>query len=296
MQMNRCVACGSNWTDQNACMDCGFRPSQVSGFVSFAPDLDSGLSGFDPGQHELLARYEADNFWFRARNLLIVHMLRKHAPAMRAFLEIGCGTGFVLSAIKRFFPGTSIVGSELHVEGLRHAAKRLPHTYLIQMDARAIPYADSFDAVGAFDVIEHIKEDECVLAQARDALTADGLLLLTVPQHMWLWSQQDELARHVRRYSRKELVDKVRGSGFEILRVTSFVTALLPAMLLSRKRGRTSNEKHDPLQEFCIPLWLNMLLYAVMRVEIALIKRGLSLPFGGSLLLVARKKTTDDSF
>jgi len=209
---------------------------------------------------------------------------------MRSFMEVGCGTGFVLSAVRHAFPQVQATGSELFIEGLSHAAERLPDVNFIQMDARAIPYCARFDAIGAFDVIEHIEEDESVLREMHRALQPGGVLLVTVPQHRWLWSAQDEYAHHVRRYTRSELLEKVERAGFLPLWHTSFVSILLPLMLLSRMRGG-KGDAADPFREFRIPAWLNSALYAVMRVEIALINAGVRMPVGGSLLLVARKET-----
>ena len=109
----------------------------------------------------------------------------------------------------------------------------------MQMDARNIPFVDEFDAIGAFDVLEHIEEDEQVLAQMHDALNHADVVLLTVPQHAWLWSLVDDYSCHVRRYSAKELHGKVRVAGFEILLSTSFVSSLLPIMLASRLGTKT---------------------------------------------------------
>src|SRR5204863_7401731 len=97
-------------------------------------------------------------------------------------------------------------------------------------DARALPYRDAFDLVGAFDVLEHIDEDEAVLAEMAAATRRGGGVLITVPQHPWLWSEADDHAHHRRRYSRSALIDKVRSAGLRPVAVTSFVTFLLPVM------------------------------------------------------------------
>jgi SAM-dependent methyltransferase len=287
--MNRCPSCGGVAISGETCQSCGFAPDVIDGFPAFAPLLASSTAGFDPAHHHALAALEERNFWFRGRNRLIVDAVRKYASDLSSFLEIGCGTGFVLSAVKGAFPGARVVGSELFTSGLQHSAKRLRDASFIQMDARAIPYSRCFDAIGLFDVIEHIEEDLVVLQQAREALVDGGTLLITVPQHAWLWSEQDEIAHHVRRYSRKELLSRVHEAGFEVLRVTSFVSLLLPLMLLSRKRRKRTSVRDDPFQEFHLAPWLDSLLYGVMCVEAAIIKIGVSLPLGGSLLLVARK-------
>lgn len=286
---NRCINCGGTAIASNQCTACGYLPTRIEGFDAYAPELASGDEGFDASYHHSLATMEAGNFWFRARNHLILTALRRHAPDMRNMLEIGCGTGYVLAAIQRAYPNASLVGSELFVEGLRHAAERVPGASFIQMDARRIPYQGCFDVIGAFDVIEHVQQDEAVLREACNALSDGGLMLITVPQHRWLWSEQDRLAHHVRRYSRQELIGKVEAAGFRVIRATSFMTALLPLMLLSRRRGNTAHAGQDPFREFRIPGWVNAIFYAVMRTEVALVNAGVPLPIGGSLLLIARK-------
>src|SRR4030095_11666933 len=150
----------------------------------------------------------------------------------KTFLEIGCGTGFVLSGVKEALPSLTLAGSEIFSEGLGFAAQRLPDVDLFQMDARRIPFREEFDVIGAFDVLEHIQEDEAVLTQMYAATKKGGGILITVPHHPFLWSGSDEFARHARRYKTRELCDKVRRAGFHVLRVTSFVSVLLPALIL----------------------------------------------------------------
>jgi len=108
------------------------------------------------------------------------------------------------------------------------------------MDARKIPFEEEFDVIGLFDVIEHIEEDDLVLSQVNSALKSNGVVIITVPQHMCLWSAADEYACHIRRYSKYEIEQKITNAGFEILRSTSFVTLLLPALFLSRMQKSQS--------------------------------------------------------
>ena len=243
--------------------------------------------GFDPEAFESLARLEEGSFWFQARNELIVWALRTYAPRASSFLEVGCGTGFVLRAIGRARPELRLTGSELFAEGLEHAARRVPEAELVQMDARRMPFEEDFDAVGAFDVLEHVDDDREALAGCRRALRPGGVLFVTVPQHPWMWSSADEYAHHVRRYTRRELAAKLRGAGLEPVRITSFVTLLLPPMALSRLAERRARRPYDPVAEHERSSKLRRPLEATMRMESALIRRGISLPAGGSLLAVA---------
>jgi trans-aconitate methyltransferase len=246
--------------------------------------------GFKAHYFKELAELEADNFWFRARNKLILWALNKYSPQLKSFLEIGCGTGFVISAISERFPEARLLGSEYLEEGLVYARQRLPDAEFTQMDARHIPYESELDAIGAFDVLEHIEEDEAVLQQICKALKPGGNAFITVPQHRWLWSAVDEFACHVRRYDVKELHEKVCRAGFEVVRSTSFVSILLPAMYLSRLlQQKKMDVSVDAMAELRINPLLNKIFEWILYFELTLISIGVTLPVGGSRLLVARK-------
>jgi len=288
--MKRCPRCETAynavvWT----CPACGFTPPQKDGFPTLAPELAQGGAGFQPEAFAELAVLEADNFWFRARNRLIVWALRRHFPHFHRYLEIGCGTGYVLAGVSNAFPQAKVTGSEVFSVGLPFAAHRVEKAELLQMDARRIPYVDEFDVIGAFDVLEHIEEDEAVLAEMLRALRPGGGIAITVPQHPWLWSRQDEYACHVRRYRIGELREKVLRAGFKVELETSFVSLLLPAMLVSRMAQRNAPTESDAMAELRLATPINRVFEWVMNAERQLIRLGLRFPAGGSILLIARK-------
>ncbi|MDO8264602.1 MAG: class I SAM-dependent methyltransferase [Gallionella sp.] len=255
-----------------------------------APALAEGGAGFRPEAFEQLAALEAQNFWFRARNRLIVWALKRHFPNMQHYLEIGCGTGYVLAGVAQAYPLATLVGSEVFSVGLPYAASRVKTAELLQMDARQIPYVEEFDVIGAFDVLEHIEEDEVVLAAMLRALRPGGGVAISVPQHPWLWSMADASARHVRRYKVGELREKVLRAGFKLEFETSFVSLLLPAMLASRLTKQRGNFRDNSLPELRLPSWLNRVFEIVMSLESYLIRSGLRLKLGGSRFLIATKE------
>jgi SAM-dependent methyltransferase len=271
------------------CSICGAIPAVIKGFDAYAPQLAHYGSGFKASYFSELAELEKANFWFQKRNELIIWALNKYTPHFESFLEIGCGTGFVLTGISNNFPSAQLNGSEIFIEGLGFAAKRLPSVNLIQMDARQIPFINEFDVVGAFDVLEHIKEDELVLNQFHKALRPDGMIILSVPQHPWLWSAVDEYALHERRYTEKEILDKLIAAGFRIIRSTSFVTTLLPAMAISRTFQKHKSKKFESTTELNINPILNSIFAQLLNIEISGIKIGMSYPAGGSRLVIAKK-------
>jgi SAM-dependent methyltransferase len=261
----------------------------VDGFLAFAPELAAENDGFAATSFEHLAALEAGHFWFVGRNALIAWAMRRYFPAAQKFLEIGCGTGFVLQGLKKELPNLELSGSEIYCRGLDFARARLPGVELVQMDARHIPFESEFDVIGAFDVLEHIHEDQRVLGEMFRACRPGGGVLITVPQHRFLWSHVDDYSFHKRRYSRRELVEKVRRAGFSVSRVTSFVSLLLPMMLLSRLRTGKSPANFDPTAELRIGGLANAICGAAMTAERAAIRLGVSPPAGGSILLAARK-------
>jgi SAM-dependent methyltransferase len=289
--MKRCLRCDEKFeTGAWSCPACGWAPQLNGNVPLFAPELDEVREGFDPRYFENLYRLESGSFWFRSRNKLILWAIERFFGKAGNMLEIGCGTGFVLAAIEAARPQLTLCGSEVHTAGLGFTARRLQRTALLQMDARNVPFESEFDLVGAFDVLEHIEEDEAVLREAHRALKPCGGLLLTVPQHRFLWSAADDYTYHKRRYTRGELVSKAERAGFDVIFCTSFVSLLMPFLLASRLANRSSAD-FDPEAEFRIPAFANALFERAMDVERAAIGAGIRLPFGGSLLLVATKRT-----
>ena len=288
--MKTCTHCQLDFVAPDwDCPKCGFVPCQIGGFTSLAPAIAGGGGGFPPEAFKELAALESANFWFRARNRLIMWSLKKYLPHLQRYLEIGCGTGYVLRGVAQAFPNAKLTGSEIFSVGLPFAATRVAQVELLQMDARYIPYVDEFDAIGAFDVLEHIEEDEQVLQSMWQALRPGGAIAISVPQHRWLWSASDIHACHVRRYQTSELRTKVQRAGFTVAFETSFVSLLLPAMLASRLCTQRTQGAKNVLSELRLPTWLNKTFEAVMGLERQLIQWGARLPVGGSRLLIATK-------
>lgn len=243
------------------------------------------VTSYDRDVYEQLAAVEEGSFWFRSRNALIVWAIQQYAPAgWSQLLEVGCGTGYVLREIRRAFPAVELSGSDFFEEGLTFARARVPNARLERLDVLDMPYRDAFDVVGAFDVIEHIGDDRGALRGIRQAVRPGGLVLLTVPQHPALWSPQDVAAHHVRRYAAEGLHRKVREAGLNIVRTTSFVSLLLPAMYVTRRMPQRTT-----VSDLQRPRIVDAGLAGVMALERAAIRAGVSWPAGGSRLVVARR-------
>ena len=271
----------------------------IDGIFCYAPDLARENEGFPAESFKYLFALEEANFWFRARNRVLQNFFSKYVSNEKAkVLEVGCGTGVVMQHLHKKFPSLDFTGSEIHLEGLKFAKRRMPEINFVQLDATRMPFSCEFDVVGAYDVVEHIADDELVLSQVHSALKTKGYFFVTVPQYQWMWSVADEIAFHKRRYTKKELTQKLQKAGFEIDYMGSFMFVLFPMMLLSRiLQGKkkvneltTEEIEHFNIAELKLPKFVNRVFEILTEIDVFLIKTGFSLPFGGSLVAVAHKK------
>ncbi len=258
-------------------------------FPCFAPDLAGDNEDYESDCYSEALELGDRNYWRATRLRLILWGLERYFPKPRSFFEIGCGLGYILAAVSRKYPGVELAGSDIYLESLEHSRRALPGSELFQADASHLPFRSQFDVVGAFDVLEHLDDDVGAMTGMFDAVRPGGGILVTVPQHRFLWSQRDEFLFHKRRYSRRELVDKIAGAGFEIVKVTSFFTFPFPAMVWANWRDRKPRDDYHPYSTLRVGGAVNSLLIRILDVERALIKLGVSYPFGGSLFLAGRR-------
>ncbi len=287
--MRICIFCDSRYDNKEwQCPACQLSPPEIDRFPVLAEKLVQADSGYNVEHFAKLAPLETRHFWFRSRNRLVIWALQKHYPRMKKMFEIGCGTGYVLSGIERAFPNVELSASDIYIAGLQFTKGRVDRAELFQMDARSIPFDSEFDVIGAFDVLEHIVEDQKALFEMYRAVKPGGGIIITVPQHTFLWSQTDVRACHVRRYSVAELKDKVEEAGFTIKVSTSFVSLLLPVMMLSRLQKR-KGDNTDQTSELMVGGVTNWILEKILDFERILIRNGLHFAAGGSLLMIAEK-------
>lgn len=206
-------------------------------------------------QIENMANLEDGHWWFRERRHLIGKAI-EGIPAGRA-LDIGAGAGGntrVLAAAG--WRATALEYSDSGVELAR--ARGLD---VVQGDARDIPFPDNtFGLLVAYDVLEHITEDDQVVAEIARVVAPGGKVLIAVPADMRLWSAHDEAIGHVRRYTREGLVALFDRPAFRIDEVRSWNVLLRPVVAWRRK----SSEGNDLTP---LPALVNAGLTAIIRAE-----------------------------
>lgn len=267
---------------------------QIEGIKCYAPELARANDYFPAEYLRHLYKIEDEHFWYRSRNRVIKRLFKNYLGTIdsKKIMEIGCGNGFILKGLTDF-KNYTLYGADIHIQGLKNSKDRLPEVDFIQLDATRMPFEKEFDAIGAFDVLEHIEDDVAVIKNVHKALKPKGYFFITVPQYQWMWSNMDNIDQHKRRYSHNELNSKLTQNGFNVLYISSFVFALFPLMAVSRllKRNKKFQEKsfEEKLTELRLSPTMNFLLESFMRIDELLLKMRLSLPFGGSLIAVAQK-------
>ena len=270
-------------------------PKQVQGIQCYSADSAEDYLDYPDSGFALTDEYVETSFWVRSRNRLfswLVHRERDRLGSAR-LLDVGCGTGEFAQHLDKAAT-LQITGSEIYLSGLKFATERQPDVDFIQYDVTEGILDQTYDIITAFDVFEHIDQDVEGMRNVHEMLTPDGVFIVSVPQHQFLWSQLDEIVFHKRRYSRSELLGKLRQTGFTPVLTSSHVFVLFPMMYLSRLLDRAKpaapKEDADALSDRVqfSPI-VNWILNKIMYLDEALIKMGISLPFGGTLVVVARK-------
>ena len=237
---------------------------------------------------EKITQIESEHFWYTGRRISVRNLMQKRikfSNNMR-FLEIGAGTGAMGTFLQNHFGGYFVV-SEASISALINARKRNPELHYVQLDALNIPYKSDFDVVGMFDVVEHLEDDFKVMREIHQALDKKGYVLLTVPQYSWMWSEHDEMSGHKRRYNRKTLRYLMEKSNFEIVFMSSYLFVAFPLMLIARIFKK--KEKISEVSGLEISRFMNKILSLTTRFDAWLIKLGISLPYGGSLIAIGKK-------
>lgn len=266
----------------------------IEGIQCFSPEVASAYDDYPDGGFDVTDEYAETSFWVSARTRIFKALVKKNLPLPKKtkFLEIGCGTGNFIKHLRSDL-NLEITGSEVYLKGLIYAKKNQPDVEFIQFDVTKGQIGREFDIIVAFDVIEHIDDDLAALSNMNQMLEDDGIAIISVPQHMFLWGTLDEIVKHKRRYSRGELKQKMEASGFKIRYTTSFVFFLFPLMLVARlldkKRDDADSDENALSKRVKFSPVLSSVMGFFMRIDEFLVKRGISLPYGGTLIMVAEK-------
>jgi 2-polyprenyl-3-methyl-5-hydroxy-6-metoxy-1,4-benzoquinol methylase len=235
-------------------------------------------------------RVETEHWWFVGRRDLLVRLIRDAGAARSSrILDIGCAGGATIRRLQR--EGyTNVTGIDLSAEAVARCREQGLEA-VHQMDAQAPGFpAASFDLILASDVLEHVADERRAARAWLELLKPHGCLIALVPAFMVLWSAHDEANHHRKRYRLAELRHCLEECGFETLRASYWNFLLfLPAALLRLLQRMRPGRKTQSAELDLPPGLLNSVLAGTLRGENRLLCAGLSLPWGLSALVVARR-------
>jgi 2-polyprenyl-3-methyl-5-hydroxy-6-metoxy-1,4-benzoquinol methylase len=282
---------------QYTCPNCRITYPDKDGIIQFGRDTLQKEQYFPDNAFDTLYQSEEKNFWFRVRNKIIGDAITRYLPLHSRILEVGCGTGYVSRYLKK--RGYHVECGDLFLDALQFCKERNAGDLYYQYNLSERIFINEFDSICAFDVLEHIDDDNSILKNLYDALKPAGILFVTVPADMRLWSAMDVFAKHKRRYTMRELRQKIEGNGFKVIKMSYFMTLLYPFILLSRKFSFQQGEmkadnaknqiKRKAMNELHINPILNQLFFLVFSVEVPFLHL-MTFPFGSSLLCIAVKE------
>ncbi len=256
----------------------------------FAPDYR--LRFKDHSRHSVhnLIAHADSHFWMISRRRVITDTVTGFLNNGKTFLEVGTGPGDVSRELQN--RGLRITVSDIEIDSLNHAASH-DISSVVQFDLYHPIYRDHFDAVGAFDVIEHLEDDSTAVKNLLDIVKPGGFVFVTVPAHNWLWNNRDRLENHKRRYSRRRLRRLFEGSGATVINVDYLFFMIFPLLigrtifdLIRRKDSFTSTDHQNSMN---INPTINQLLLKLTTLELSIFQKK-SAPIGGTLILTARKR------
>ncbi len=227
------------------------------------------------------------HWWFAGRRKIIFDQLRRFVSGGNVLVEVGCGTGYTIGQVPGF---RKKIGIEKSTEALRYFRSR-EAVSMIQGEIPELPLKEkSADVVMALDVLEHIDDDFAASRSLGKICKKGGFLLVTVPAFQFLWSGEDVISMHKRRYKIKGLKEVLLAGGFKIKKISYFNFFLMPPMLAFILWSRIfKRENLKKTNMFELPGFINSILTKLFSSESAILK-WTSLPFGSSIIALCEKE------
>lgn len=242
----------------------------------------------EPAEYALMDAAEDGMWWYRAAHARVLDALSERPGAPGPLLDAGCGTGGLLRRLAEAAPAQAAVGLDFLPSAASRAARKSGRP-VAAGDTNRLPFADaSFGAAVSIDVLCHAGVDPAAaLAEFRRVLRPGGTLVVNLPAYEWLRSAHDARVHNARRFTAGEARRSLEAAGFAGIAARYWNGLLLPLMALQRKVLHRRPDAPSDVTSF--PPWIDRTLHAVSEAERWLGGRGIRMPAGGSVLLLATR-------
>lgn len=236
-----------------------------------------------------LFEVENNHWWHQHKRLVCHQILNRFIPRAGKLLDIGTGTGKMLSELKQ--AGWQVFGVDIEKKAQQESAKRGIYIKTADVSKKPLPFPNStFDLVTALDLLEHIPNDQFCLREMKRVLKPQGIILISVPAYQQLFSYWDKMVGHYRRYSTKSLKQLCAQTKLKIIYLSYYFSfLLLPALMIRIIKKILKLEKTSDFQTNPLPKLLTPFIIILSKIEQSLLRYS-RLPFGLSLIGVVKPK------
>ncbi len=234
---------------------------------------------------EKMSYFEDFYWWHVGRQYIVKEQIRNRGKTIHSILNIGCGTGGLVSTLEQF---GEVFNADVASEALEFCRDKGIKNLSQIIDGKLDFPDNSFDLIVATDVLEHIEDDELALKEWRRVLKPSGILLLTVPAYQWLWSAHDDALCHKRRYTAAGLHMKVRRAQFKVSKRSYCIVFSFPLIVAYRLFASMLKRSDAESSYVVLPSIINSFFVMLLYLE-AKLTRYINFPFGTSVLMCVYK-------
>lgn len=235
-------------------------------------------------EYKKIRKNQNRHWWFRGKRTIVLSLWRHFCEPEQGdrVLDVGCGYGFLEKGLRDY----DVCGIDLNEDAVRYCGRYFP---AVKGDILNIPFStDTFDTVFALDVFEYVAADVTAMNNVYRVLRPGGYLVCAVPADMSLWSANDEVCEHKRRYDLTELKNKIESVGFKTVKISYYNSKLYLPIKTVRKVKNLLGIKSDDLSEETRDSGMNRMLYDIFASEKDHLIHG-KYKKGVSLIMIARK-------
>jgi ubiquinone/menaquinone biosynthesis C-methylase UbiE len=247
----------------------------------------------NPEYYKEYYHLERENWWFLARKEIIRSQLKKLQKDNNPLqiLNVGAALGASTIMLQEFGKVTSL---EYDKSCCDYARNNLNLDF-INGSITELPFpSNEFDLVCAFDVVEHVQEDQKAVNELHRVCKKGGFVFTTVPAFEFLWSEHDEVNQHVRRYTMKTYMALFNSQNSKVCFKSYFNFFLFPFVAVVRitssffRPPKTIKNVKSDFKKIKSKFISNVLL-KIFKSESVFLNRHIRLPVGVSLMVIAKK-------
>lgn len=232
---------------------------------------------------------ETSFWWYKILHELVDFTIRKYKPEGEIkILDAGCGTGRIMEILQKY---GMVDGIDFSEDAVYYAKKRgLQNIVTADLNTHRFE-KNSYHTVVCIDVLYHrgIQDEAAVVRKFYDTLKPGGILIINLPAFEYLRRSHDITVHTRKRYRKKEFVNELKEIGFSIICSGYRMPHLYFIILMAKMFRRKQNPDISGSDLKKLPDWLNSFLLFLGRTENNLLKRGIGIPVGSSLFVVAKK-------